>query len=422
MKTPPSVELVLIKLLLKYSSYKEYSRYVKIPAAMKEIKMLYHTLDALHTQHPDVDKTPDELSSMVFISYPSMREPERKLILDLIERLSSINVSEDVLQDLVDSIRVRAETHTLALKALEVSEGRDSLESLREIFKRIDQPVQSITTYEKNFITDDLFELEKHTIMGEGLRWRLNCLNLSLGPLRVGDFGFIFARPESGKTTFLADQCTHMAGQTNKPIIWFNNEEQGQKVRLRMYQAALGIRADELWADKQRVMDQYREVTKGNLQLYDDKAIHRKDVELIIEAKQPALVIFDQIDKIEGFQADRPDLVYGRIYQWARELAKNQCAIIGVCQADGHGEGVQWLTMNHVSEAKTRKQAEADWILGIGKSNEVNTESVRFLNISKNKLLGDNECDPNLRHGRFEVFIKPQVARYEDIEYTNLED
>jgi hypothetical protein len=250
--------------------------------------------------------------------------------------------------------------------------------------------------------------------MGPGLRWRLASLNTSLGPLRIGDFGFVFARPESGKTTFLADQCTHFAGQAEAPIVWFNNEEQGQKVRLRTYQAALGLRTDQLWENKEKTLKAYRQITKSNLCIYDDATIHKNDVERVIEKLSPCLVVFDQIDKIKGFDADRRDIVFGGIYQWARELAKNRCAIIGTCQADGTGEGVRWLTMSNVAEAKTSKQAEADWILGIGKSNDGTQEDVRFLNISKNKLLGDKDTDPNLRHGRFEVFIKPQIARYED--------
>ena len=207
-----------------------------------------------------------------------------------------------------------------------------------------------------------------------------------------------------------------MAGQTDKPIIWFNNEEQGEKVRLRTYQAALGITQDEIWAHKQENLDKYREITKGNLKIYDEAQIHRSDVERLIARYDPVLVVFDQIDKIKGFSADRPDLVYGRIYQWARELAKGGRAIIGTCQADGTGEGVRWLTMAHVAEAKTSKQAEADWILGIGKSHDAGTDDVRYLNISKNKLLGDTGTDPRERHGRFPVFINPTIARYEDVD------
>ena len=377
------------------------------------MKQLYHTLALLHEKYPNTDKSLDELEAMLLASYPNMKQAELEAILSLTEQLRSVEIRDDVLLELVKSHQTRAEARLLAVKAFEVAEGRADAADLHAIVGRLHEKPNEVND-SRNFITDDLSILENHTIRGAGLHWRLDCLNRSLGPLRVGDMGFVFARPERGKTTFLADQCTFMAGQATAPIVWFNNEEQGEKVRLRTIQAALGITQDQIWKDKNWTQSEYRKVTKGNLHIYDDASIHRADAEAVIERLKPQLVVFDQIDKIKGFSADRPDLVLGRIYQWARELAKNRCAVIGICQSDGTGEGVKWLTMAHVAEAKTSKQAEADWILGIGASNESGTDSVRYLNISKNKLLGDEHTDPNERHGRFEVFIKPTVARYED--------
>lgn len=155
--------------------------------------------------------------------------------------------------------------------------------------------------------------------------------------------------------------------------------------------------------------------TKGKIKLYDSSQIHRRTVEKICKQLKPSLIIFDQIDKIQGFDADREDLHLGAIYMWARELAKEYAPVIGVCQADGTGEGVKWLTMSNVANAKTAKQAEADWIVGIGKVHDNGYENVRYLHASKNKLIGDEDTDPNQRHGKREVLIKPQVARYEDI-------
>ena len=70
--------------------------------------------------------------------------------------------------------------------------------------------------------------------------------------------------------------------------------------------------------------------------------------------------------------------------------------------------------MNMVDGSKTAKQGEADWILGIGKEQD-NTSRTRYLSISKNKLLGDADTLPELRHGSSQVLIKPEVARYEDL-------
>jgi len=413
-------ELYLIKLLLKYNLYVQYGKYVQIPKQARELLTLYHTLELLHQKYPDTDKSVEDLLSMVYVAYPNLKEVERFVIEDLCKQLKEINVNEEILHDLLRQTQMRSIASTLALNALDMAEGRATFDEVTEIYNQICEVSQKDSLIEEDlrcYVTDDLLELEQHTITGPGLSWRLNCLNRSLGPLRPGDFGFVFARPESGKTTFLADQCTFMAGQTDRPIIWFNNEEQGEKVRLRTYQAALGVPLDELWRDKNETMAMYRKATNGNLVIYDDASIYKNDAERVIEKHKPILVVFDQIDKIKGFKADRQDLVFGQIYQWAREIAKeHQCAVIGICQSDGTGEGVRWLTMSHVAEAKTSKQAEADWILGIGKSHDAGTEDVRFLNISKNKLLGDENTHPQDRHGRFTVFIRPEIARYEDLD------
>jgi replicative DNA helicase len=84
----------------------------------------------------------------------------------------------------------------------------------------------------------------------------LNWLNKSLGSLRKGDFGFIFARPETGKTTFLASEMTHMVTQTEGDILWFNNEEQGKKVAFRCYQALFGVDSETLFGSN---VDSYKE-------------------------------------------------------------------------------------------------------------------------------------------------------------------
>jgi hypothetical protein len=149
--------------------------------------------------------------------------------------------------------------------------------------------------------------------------------------------------------------------------------------------------------------------------LYDSASIHRHQVEKLCEKVKPSLIIFDQIDKIKGFQADREDLRLGSIYVWARELAKSYAPVIGICQAGGSGEGKQWLNMDDITNATTSKQAEADWILGIGKVHDPVYDHVRYLNISKNKLAGSNETLEEYRHGKFSVIIKPEIARYSEI-------
>ena len=70
--------------------------------------------------------------------------------------------------------------------------------------------------------------------------------------------------------------------------------------------------------------------------------------------------------------------------------------------------------MSDMDLSKTGKAAEADWILGIGKTHEPGFEFIRYINISKNKLSGDEDTDPGQRHAKIQVEIQPDIARYKD--------
>jgi replicative DNA helicase len=316
---------------------------------------------------------------------------------------------------LLGQIKARKDALNLSEKAYKVAQGVDSVESLQDFYAETFAKDDHHHALPLTEVTHNLGELIEQCYTEEGARWRLNCLNKSLGSLRKGDFGFIFARPETGKTTFLASEVTAFLNDSNSRVVWLNNEEQGSKVMLRIYQAFFGATTEQLFSNWKRYEHEFLSRTGNRFRLFDSATIGRKEVEQVVAQISPSVVIYDQIDKIKGFNNDREDLRLGSIYQWARELAKGNHAAIGVCQASGTAEGVRYLTMDHVANALTAKQAEADWILGIGCSHDPTEANIRFLNISKNKLLGDSDSIPNLRHGRFEVLFEPSIARYTDI-------
>jgi len=240
------------------------------------------------------------------------------------------------------------------------------------------------------------------------------CFEVPSGMLLVRRNGAVAVSGNTGKTTFLASEVSYFAEQCDSPILWFNNEEQGSKVKLRIYQASLGIGLTELLNNRDKYGKQFFDKTARKIILNDAANTTKNDVQRLIELYQPGCIVFDQLDKIQGFSGDREDIRLGNIYIWARNIAKQYCPVIGVCQADATGEGKRWLTMDNVASAKTTKQAEADWIIGIGKTHNENEEYFRYLSICKNKLLGDEDTDPILRHGHLTVKINPYIARYED--------
>ena len=404
------IELIIIKYILNNNIYNKYNNYINL--TNKELVKIYYIIKQLH-EASDEDFTVDDLELKFFSEYPFLKSSEKEMFSGIFEQLRKVHADEARVEEFMKKQRDMVQAHRIAELSLEVTEGRKEFIDLLSHVSTLDAdaPVEE----EIEFVSDDLEELYNNLVVTQGLRWRLPCLNKALGSLRKGDFGFVFARPETGKTSFLASEATYMAEQTDRPILWFNNEEQGEKVMMRCVQASLGMTEGEYKNDLKKYRQAFHDKTKRNIKIVDNASIHKTYVEKVCKAIEPSLIIFDQIDKIKGFDESRTDLTLGAIYQWARELAKTYAPVIAVCQADGTGEGVKWLTMGHVANAKTSKQAEADWILGIGKSNQEGLEYVRHLNISKNKLVGDEDSIPELRHGKMDVIIKPEVARYEDI-------
>lgn len=400
------VELSLIKYLLNKEAYNKYNSYINIKDFNDEYKIVFNCLSSYYSCN-EQDLSVQDLGNLIFSCNPKDKEFYNAFL----DNLTNYTPVESTVIELINSIKRKKVLQDLSISAYEVAEGKKDFSAVEKCITELN--VQE-TAGDFSFVTDDLEELVNENVKKSGFRWRLDCLNKSLGSLRQGDFGFIFARPETGKTTFLASEVSHMLTQTGGNILYLNNEEQGSKVMLRVYQAFFGVTTQQLYGNIHHYRDLFKESTGSRLKLYDSAQINRQTVENLCKEFNPSLIIFDQLDKIEGFKAERDDLLLGAKYQWARELAKLYGPVIGVCQADGTGEGVRWLTMAHVANAKTAKQAEADWILGIGAIHDSGYESIRFLNISKNKLIGDTDSDPALRHGKLQCILEATIARYMD--------
>lgn len=404
-------DLSILKNFLNKSVYQRYRSYVGDKDIAPELRPVLRAIDEWYIQN-EGEPTLEDVANLTFAQ--GIPDKDADYTRQVFHTLQAVNGTETV-QALLERFKTNRVLADISLAAYEASEGRRGLPDVLDLVDKLKNPEK---VQEIEYVTSNIHELLAQTVYARGLRWRLMSLNRSLGSLRKGNFGFVFARPETGKTTFLASEVTHMASQLTEedgPIIWFNNEELGGVVGRRLFEAALGATVDHLMKAPDRAQEAYEKVTRSKIKILDRAGLHKKEVEAIVEAEKPSLIIFDQIDKIKGFKADRQDQVMGAIYQWAREIAKTYCPVIGVCQADVSGENKKWLYMDNVADAKTAKQAEADFIIGIGKIHDPGFEEIRFINISKNKLSGDDDTDRRNRHPQIEVEIKPLIGRYIDL-------
>jgi replicative DNA helicase len=399
------------ELFTKYYKYVNIN-YIKIN--YNNIYKLFNIISLYYDKYTNKTNININELDIFYNSNYLLQDNERKELNSLLSDIFDQDTTDkELLVGLLEEHRRRSLAGQVAMTALDVESGKKQTSELLTLFNEFEH--QEVQADEINPVNMDLDNLYDTQIVTPGLRWRLSWLNKSLGSLRKGDFGFIFARPETGKTTFLASEITHMVGQTNGDVLWFNNEEQGKKVGIRVYQAALGMTIEELFQDKTTNKERYKTSTGNRIKILDfEDSSNKARIESVLKQYNPALIIFDQIDKIRGFKGERNDLELKQIYQWAREIAKTYAPVIAVSQASGEAEGKLFLTMDMVDGSKTAKQGEADWILGIGKETD-NTSRIRYFNISKNKLIGDKDTLPDLRHGSSQVILRADIARYIDV-------
>lgn len=411
-----NLDIILINILINKDYYIKYNTYINkylinsYKNNNKVLYKLYRCLDLLHQEHDKVSL--EDLYMRLLREYPALPPDERDIAQETLQKAAGAIFNPEEVSTLIQRQYEAAKAADVAVKAIQVTEGKASLAEVNEL---LGDDHLTKNDDEELFYAKDLDGLYETTKGALGLRWPLVSLNKTLGSLRPGDFGFFFARPEIGKTTLLAHSVTHMVKENSINALWVNNEEGGNKVLLRCYQAMFGVTTDELFRNRKLYQERFVADGGHRIRLLNDPTIDRRGIERCIGGVSPGLIVMDQLDKVVGFDAERYDLLMKNKYQWARELAKrHNCAVIAVCQAAGSAENKKQLVMTDVDSSWTAKQGEADWMFGVGKVDQPGLENVRYINICKNKLVGDEDSIPDQRHGFFDVIIQPEIGRYKD--------
>lgn len=268
------------------------------------------------------------------------------------------------------------------------------------------------------YIDDDIGDLLASDMNDTGISFRLGCLNAAMKKLQGGTLGVIAARPDKGKTSFIASEVTHMAPQLkpHQNVLWLNNEGPGRRIVPRLYQAALGKTVTELIAmGSDAIKREYRKAVGrlDRIRVVDVHGFSTGHVEALIENNNAGIVVFDMIDHIRGFQSEaRTDLALEEMYKWARERAvKYDMISLAASQISNDGDGLAYPTLGMLKDSKTGKQGQADFQLMLGALNDEGRQTARFISLPKNKLRREGgPGDP-----RCEVVFKPSICRFEDL-------
>jgi len=402
-----------------------YRRYIKPHIVVKETNIILDGMDKYYKTFPSVTTINWEPFTAFLIADQSKRLTDDsivKLRMTLTKAKTFVphHAHEEVIKTLIELDYLAQ----IMEECEKVREGSSDLEHVHILATDALKNVERYIEKDELFVSADLSSIADR-ISSSGYEWRLDALNRSLGPLRTGNFVIVAARVEVGKTTFLASEVSYIAQQLPKdrPVVWVNNEEESSVVFFRIVQAALGQESKEIIADSKAAMTAYTALMGGDkdkIRVTKDTN-HVKDLETLFREVNPGLIIFDQLDKVSGFkEAEREDITLGRIYKWARELARTYGPVIAASQLSATAVDLKdppFIGMDALRGSKTDKPGEADAVITLGKYKEPKTpeeEMIRTINVPKNKLPGGGTKQmESERHGQYLVTIDPIRARFE---------
>ncbi len=419
------MELYILVSLLTSNVFNTYNYILEerfLEEESREIGLIYESIKNFYKLHPEGNiGSVDTLEQLFHSDYPALPKKQRDLYTPIFDRLRSITLNPEIVGDYYTKLQDKYILRELAKESLLVSQGKGNEEKIKELYERRSNILSSILSGDNrrpdrsSYLWGRAFDYNRDLGASKshsGIHFRTKSLQRSIGPIRRGDLGIIFARPEVGKTAFTSDCAAYMVPQVETCAVYLANEERGGAVYSRLISAFLGKPKKEI--SKEESDSVVESVFKDKLIFLHEPGLSHKDFYALLREAKPELIIIDQLDKLKGFENDRKDLELGSIYEWARQIASEFGPVIAVSQASQEAEGKRWLEQTDLANSKTSKAAEGDWILGIGKVHEAALEKIRHFHIIKNKLDGDENTIEEYRHGKFDMYFYPEISRYDD--------
>lgn len=249
-------------------------------------------------------------------------------------------------------------------------------------------------------IDEDVMDIVESTDTEHGLRFPLICLQDSIRVLLPGDSIAIAARPDSGKTSFIAFNLVRMAKTCAKlypgrPILWFNNEGQGRNIIPRLYQSALGVTLPdlvEIGKNREALHQRYEDAIGAPRNIIRVKDMHGATLakaEQVIEALNPCIVVWDMVGNFKLSASDPTANKASQVemlWQEIRELAvRYNFVSFGTVQVSADGADDMFPSLDALKDSKTGIQGATEVVLMLGSVDDPSLQARRGVSTPKNK-------------------------------------
>lgn len=417
-------DIHILKILDTRSNFNKYSTFIKLPSLNKYARQVYKDMTSWYKDNLDVEFIDWEGFSEWFrvVQHPTYETDLLDLYSALFERLNGLKDQDKTCDLIIKGFIDREYASRMVEFLMEVVEGRQPAQEFKQIQQFLtayDSAVGRVTEQEESLIDAPIEELLASVTGGSGYNWRLQELNISLGPLRPKNSILVAAYPDSGKTTFAVSEMTYMINQMEegKECLYFCNEEYGGQNKVRCVQALVGASQEELQTNTVAVATRYKEYCRTHgerFKFYHNTHMTTRFIEETIKQHNPGLIIIDQLWNVEGFaDAGTSTEMYTALSRWVRRIASS-APCISIHQADGTASGVKFIEMHQLHGSKVGMQGAFDAIITIGRPFGTDIDSrERGLYVPKNKLPGGPApYDSKQKHQKWTVFIDHDYALY----------
>lgn len=387
------MELALIKTLLNRDFYEQHKG-IRCPDHIfsKDTRGIKQALDAAMETY-EGSLSVQDLQAVFTVQNKSMTTATKTAMDALFRRIEMTDpIKEEIAQDTLSQLFQNYVGDVVANLGFDYVNGTEnSLEPLRKILDdyKDDFTPNLRTVWEE----DDLDTILAATALES--RWSFNIPSLArrVEGVSGGHLIVVGARPNTGKTSFHASLIAADGGfahQGAKCVI-LCNEEAYTRVASRYVSASANMTMKEVRENQALARKRYEPV-RQNIMFKESTGKTMAWVESVVKQEKPDVVVLDMGDKFADMKSERSDIILKAAAIHARNIAKQyDCCVIWMSQLSAEAEGKADLNQSMMEGSKTGKAAEADLMLLIGKTQQVEGEDedpVRYLNLAKNKLNG----------------------------------
>ena len=380
---------VLASVLHSRPSFEKIARYLEASDFSAAGNLILESVREYYTTDPSCVKVdPLVLAERIKRALPNEKQSDAILAIlrSLKPEISSENVAQDYLElkrqgagdKLAAAIGARRSPADIAILAERYNELRTAAELDLE-------PEEVIEDDWAKLIAGELNEETKIKLLPGKLNALLG------GGVRRGDCVVLFGRPNSGKSLFCINAASGFINQGLK-VLWIENEDRGNKTKLRFGRRLIGLSDSQLKADPEAAAAEIEQRGAGRFIYASLTPGTLVEIESLVRTHKPDVFIVNQIRNI-SMKAESFTRQLDLAAQKCRSLGKKYSALsILVTQAhapangaDGYAKDKPVLYMEDVDSSRTGLAASADVMIGYGTSHQLREDRMACLNVCKSK-------------------------------------